>query len=509
MWKYSVLLILIAPFVAFSDDCNSVVIGDIDGDCIVNFVDFALLVSNWLGTPDSNSYLPPDTNSVSSVGGAVNGFYPHQARTYNSIYNPSNVVFQDLCDDVGVWHRWTWQTDTLSLHIDDANEQFSQTYGKTLKIRHHGAGSAVVYRDLNVNLTKSYCKFSYYIPIQSTCPAEIAFVVKTQNGGGAQILYLPGTAGYHTMEFSLGGLIRINSIPADFNNVSQFMIYSKYSMPGTVIYIDSIQWLKNYSTPRVILSFDNGCVSPYNNARPLLNAHGMKAVFYVNHIFSDPYDTNVPSSPNYMTPSQILTLQQEGHLVGNHSWTHRLWQANPKPLYWEMLQEIEANRDWLDKIGIGASKDYYCQPSGASLLAGRSASEKAELLKFMIQQNHHVRMTTWSAYTDGLACLTSSGKQNGTFPNCGFRSLGYAHPLSSRTPGHKDTFDKTPEWGYLNGKQLIDLAVQNNDLVSLYWHDIKTDDSGDMNVTEFAALLDYIQACGCEVVTWGDVSSEN
>lgn len=62
--------------------------------------------------------------------------------------------------------------------------------------------------------------------------------------------------------------------------------------------------------------FDDGLVSQYKNALPILTAAGMKGGFYI--ITSEPASGN----STYMTWAQIKDLAAKGHEVGSHTRTH-------------------------------------------------------------------------------------------------------------------------------------------------------------------------------------------
>ncbi|MBX6334625.1 polysaccharide deacetylase family protein [Candidatus Saccharibacteria bacterium] len=66
----------------------------------------------------------------------------------------------------------------------------------------------------------------------------------------------------------------------------------------------------------VSLTFDDGWLDQYENARPMLNAHNMPATFYALSGILD------GSYTGYMNGEQLITLQHEGHEIGSHTITH-------------------------------------------------------------------------------------------------------------------------------------------------------------------------------------------
>ncbi|WP_051300209.1 polysaccharide deacetylase family protein [Actinomadura rifamycini] len=64
----------------------------------------------------------------------------------------------------------------------------------------------------------------------------------------------------------------------------------------------------------VSLTFDDGARDQYDNARPVLDAHGMDGTFYVNSARVD--------ASGYMTRAQLETLAAGGHEIGGHTVSH-------------------------------------------------------------------------------------------------------------------------------------------------------------------------------------------
>ncbi len=64
----------------------------------------------------------------------------------------------------------------------------------------------------------------------------------------------------------------------------------------------------------VLISFDDGTVSQYTTALPVLEKYGFKAVFFIMTVTLD--------RPGYLSRSQILSLKKAGHVIGCHTWDH-------------------------------------------------------------------------------------------------------------------------------------------------------------------------------------------
>ncbi|MDR3680038.1 MAG: polysaccharide deacetylase family protein [Flavipsychrobacter sp.] len=64
----------------------------------------------------------------------------------------------------------------------------------------------------------------------------------------------------------------------------------------------------------VVLTFDDGTASQYENALPELNKYGFKAVFFIMTVVLD--------KKNYLSKNQVKKLTNEGHEIGCHTWDH-------------------------------------------------------------------------------------------------------------------------------------------------------------------------------------------
>jgi peptidoglycan/xylan/chitin deacetylase (PgdA/CDA1 family) len=158
----------------------------------------------------------------------------------------------------------------------------------------------------------------------------------------------------------------------------------------------------------VILNFDDGRLSQYTNALPILDKYGFKATFYVvcNYI---------GKKDGYMDWNEIKTLQKEGHDIGSHSMNHvRLEKLSKKNVEYEVGQSKRCLQDH----DINAKSFAYPFDSGTddktviNIVAkyyeiGRTASDA---LAFLRCDNPKIRPTQ----TD---CRTYTDKDGLTYAN--------------------------------------------------------------------------------------------
>ena len=99
----------------------------------------------------------------------------------------------------------------------------------------------------------------------------------------------------------------------------------------------------------IILNFDDGRLSQYTNAKPVLDKYGFKATFYVvcNYI---------GKKPGYMDWNEIETLHREGHDIGSHSMDHVHLEKLPKK---DIEYQVGESKICLQKHGINVTSFAY------------------------------------------------------------------------------------------------------------------------------------------------------
>jgi peptidoglycan/xylan/chitin deacetylase (PgdA/CDA1 family) len=126
----------------------------------------------------------------------------------------------------------------------------------------------------------------------------------------------------------------------------------------------------------VSLNFDDGWLSVYQNAIPILNSAGFKSNQYITT------DYLTDNYPGYIKPQHVLAMQQQGHVIGAHTKSHpNLTQLTTT----QAREEIEGSRSIL--LDLGATPvNTFAYPLGgynstiqqmvrdAGFVAGRSSN---------------------------------------------------------------------------------------------------------------------------------------
>lgn len=84
------------------------------------------------------------------------------------------------------------------------------------------------------------------------------------------------------------------------------------------------------SVPRPEITFDDGHISNFEIAPAALQSHAIRAHFFITVGWTG-------ERPGYMGWQQLRELQQAGHIIGAHGWTHTLLtHCNEKELHHEL-----------------------------------------------------------------------------------------------------------------------------------------------------------------------------
>lgn len=80
----------------------------------------------------------------------------------------------------------------------------------------------------------------------------------------------------------------------------------------------------------VVFTFDDGGVSFYTKAAPILEKYGRKGLFFIS--------TKYIGTPGFLTTDQVKELSGRGHVIGSHSHTH--------PEIFTKLSKEETRGEW-------------------------------------------------------------------------------------------------------------------------------------------------------------------
>ena len=110
---------------------------------------------------------------------------------------------------------------------------------------------------------------------------------------------------------------------------------------------------KNKSERKVLLTIDDGFLSFYKNAWPILKEKKIPFILFVS--------TREVGSPGYMNWEQIKSISKEDFVeIGNHSHTHNyLADDNPEEIENDIVESIK-----IFKKNLGKNSDFFSYPFG-------------------------------------------------------------------------------------------------------------------------------------------------
>ncbi|HVZ75929.1 MAG TPA: polysaccharide deacetylase family protein [Candidatus Paceibacterota bacterium] len=204
----------------------------------------------------------------------------------------------------------------------------------------------------------------------------------------------------------------------------------------------------------VALTFDDGDLSQYQNALPILNAAGMRASFYI--ITSEPGS----GDSGYMTWAQIKNLASQGFEIGGHTQTHP---------YLTTLTSAQAQKEiagsYSDLVKQGITPTTFVYPYG-----DRSPS------------------------TDAMVAAAGYSAARGSY-------YGLNEPGAPRYNLDDIRVDSSTSLASLEAE--IDQAVADKRLLILEIHDVLQSGGDEYAITPsfLQSLVNYIKQSGIKVVT--------
>jgi peptidoglycan/xylan/chitin deacetylase (PgdA/CDA1 family) len=141
---------------------------------------------------------------------------------------------------------------------------------------------------------------------------------------------------------------------ATFRQQMDYLAANHFNVVSLSALVDALQGKGSVPPRSVVITFDDGWLTQYENALPILQRLHFTATFFV-------ITKQVGLGPKYMTLEQVQALQRAGMTIASHSRTHcDLTKANTA----ELRSEIAGSRADLQKM-LGINTDLFAYPYGA------------------------------------------------------------------------------------------------------------------------------------------------
>lgn len=177
------------------------------------------------------------------------------------------------------------------------------------------------------------------------------------------------------------------------------------------------------NTKFVVLAFDDGWKSQYENAKPILDKYGFKATFFVV--------CDYVGNPAYMGWRQIRELHNSGHDIQSHSMTHRdLTKLSQE----ELDHELGQSKQCLRERGIDAT--VFATPHNAGWNNATVIEAISRYYEFAKNGNSavmYLQCDGWSGFTNQIDCRTYKSEYSETAES---KEITFANRYSIRTWSH-------------------------------------------------------------------------
>lgn len=220
---------------------------------------------------------------------------------------------------------------------------------------------------------------------------------------------------------------------------------------------DPIALQKENVAGHLSIDFDDGWVSQYKNALPILEETGIESTFY---IISKPVKMGWV---NYMTPSQVQLIARLGHEIESHTVSHP-HLADLDEI--EVQRELETSKAYLERL-IGKKITVLAYPYG---------SFDDEVISIAKKTDYQGGRSVYA----GLNTATTS-----------------SYRLYSYSVMDDTSFDKV--------KKMIDEAIQKDRWLILTFHQVGSGfgpiNHYDVTTEYFKKVIEYVRKTGIPVIT--------
>jgi peptidoglycan/xylan/chitin deacetylase (PgdA/CDA1 family) len=139
-----------------------------------------------------------------------------------------------------------------------------------------------------------------------------------------------------------------------FRQQMSYLAANRYTVISLSTLIDALQGHGSVPPRAVVITFDDGWLTQYQHALPILEQMRFTATFFV-------ITAQVGRGSMYMNLEELTTLQRAGMTIASHTRTHpNLTQASDSQLH----DEVFGSRQDLQKM-LGGSVDLFAYPYGA------------------------------------------------------------------------------------------------------------------------------------------------
>lgn len=228
-----------------------------------------------------------------------------------------------------------------------------------------------------------------------------------------------------------------------------------------------------------IINFDDGWLSQYDNAKPILDKYQFKGTFYIVCDYVE--------GKNKMTWEQIHALDNEGHEIGSHTMGHENLDSISADA---KIHEIVASKKCIEEEGINVNSFSYPFNSG---------DDNKETLD-LVSKNYDFARTA-----GGHEGSNNFGKYEDYER---YTIIGWSHDAERKENNYSDMRMFNVFKDYLN--RFSDQSTKIGGIPIIIYHNID-DEVGSYNtsIDLFESEMEYLYKNGFKVITMNEVFGQN
>lgn len=256
----------------------------------------------------------------------------------------------------------------------------------------------------------------------------------------------PVRGGLRLQQFDFG-IVRVDGDP-DLSNIVEIRVTENVGDDRSeTIWCDDLRFVERPDPAKVLIQFDDGSVTDYTRAFPVLEEYGYDAATFVN--------PGTIGDGSKLSMEQLSELQSSGWDVCSHSFDHpSLIELDET----DQREQIRDSKQWLLDHGFERGAEYFAYPY------------------------HDYDQTTLDLVSE-------------------YHTLGFAGGYPAFAPGGNDLLlQRNSDEDASTARELIDIAVDWRGITQLYYHHISDDFREEFEET-ISYLHDLESAGVLEVVT--------
>jgi peptidoglycan/xylan/chitin deacetylase (PgdA/CDA1 family) len=260
----------------------------------------------------------------------------------------TNVTFDDLRYDVNTgWTGIYQEADTVNFKEGSQGLKLISANGN------------LPYADKTINMNFSATNnFAIWVYVDNASNLNLVDMYITSTGNFSKYFvdseYRGVKTGWNRLVFNKNHFT--NNFGENWNNVMNRIRLRIFPITGSNVNVtfDDLRYDMTGQRAKLMIEFDDGQLSTYTDAYPILNANNQRGVSYVVTSYAG-------NDPNYMNLTNLKVLQSAGWDISSHTVNHVDLTAISDT---SLVSELNDSYDWLVANGFQKSAGFIAYPFG-------------------------------------------------------------------------------------------------------------------------------------------------